>query len=280
VTWQSYENEFTAAAVHAGHSFEFIAASLTYARQLWARELPIVYDDAHLAALLGFELLPLHRALGRPRSLYRTTYIPKHSGGHRRIDAPIASLKTCQLWVLRNLLERVPVHPAANAFQLGRSIRANAAAHIGSPIIISLDVKDFFSSLSADRCEALFLNLGYRADVAKMLRDITTFENSLPQGAPSSPAMSNLLMRDFDAAVSEFTDSANLRYTRYAGRHHCFWPLPAGNCHGSLRETFDEGRLSPQREQDTGYVASPAPRGYRSHRQCAPAGAARAASVP
>jgi len=215
-TWQSYRDTFTAAALAAGRPQEFIAHALTYAQHLWNSELPIIFDEEHLAALVGFEFTALREALTRPRSLYQTSYIPKHSGGYRRIDALIESLKKCQLWVLRNILQRIPVHLSANAFIVGRSIRDNALMHTGQPIVISLDVKDFFSSLSATKCEKLFIDLGYDTGVAQMLRQITTFESALPQGAPSSPALSNLLMRKFDAAMLKETIDRGIRYTRYA----------------------------------------------------------------
>jgi RNA-directed DNA polymerase len=217
VNWEAYSLEFTGAAKKAGRDDESIARSLAYAHRLWTARLPIIFDETHLALLLGFSPERLTQALyGDKKKLYVTTHIPKRLGGYRRIDSPVPSLKSCQTWILRNILDRIPSHSAATAFCIGVSIRDNAGPHVAAAMILSLDVTDFFGSLRASKCLALFLEMGYSEHVAAMLASIVTYNDSLPQGGPSSPSMSNLLMRNFDIVMSQVAQFFNLRYTRYA----------------------------------------------------------------
>jgi len=143
-------------------------------------------------------------------------------------------LKRAQEWVLRNILEKVPVHNAAHGFCRGRSIVSNAAPHVGADVVVNLDLQDFFPTITYRRIRGVFRKLGYSEQVATVLAllcsepetdavqlDDRTFhvargERFLPQGAPTSPAITNLLCRRLDARLSRVADQLGFRYTRYA----------------------------------------------------------------
>ncbi len=147
---------------------------------------------------------------------YRSFTLPKKRGGTRVIDAPTEKLKALQHRILRRLLNPLRPHPAATGFVPGLSIVDNARPHAGQGVVINLDLENFFPSITPARVEAVFRAYGWDAEAARILTAICTYENALPQGAPTSPALSNLVCRKLDArlaALAEYFDGA---YTRYA----------------------------------------------------------------
>ncbi|WP_331314376.1 reverse transcriptase domain-containing protein [Methylobacterium mesophilicum] len=200
--------------------------------------LPPLASPKALAEAMGIGLGEL-RFLAYDRALstvshYRRFTIPKKAGGLRRISAPMPRLKRAQYWILDALLAHVPVHPAAHGFVPGRSIVTNAAAHVGRDVVVNLDLKDFFPSLDYRRIKGKFRGLGYAEPVATVLAllctepDVDAVEidgarlyaargpRRLPQGAPTSPALTNLVCTRLDARLAGLAGSLGFTYTRYA----------------------------------------------------------------
>jgi RNA-directed DNA polymerase len=147
---------------------------------------------------------------------YTRFTLPKRRGGVRTIEAPSEKLKTLQRRVLHRLLNPLPVHPAATGFVPGRSIVDNARPHAGRGVVINIDLADFFPSLTAERVTTAFRALGWNADAAAILSRICTTENHVPQGAPTSPAVSNLVCRRLDTRLAALAKKFGGHYTRYA----------------------------------------------------------------
>lgn len=147
---------------------------------------------------------------------YSTFTIPKRRGGTRTIEAPDEKLKALQRLILHRLLNPLPVPEAATGFVVGRSIVDNARPHTESAVVINIDLADFFPSITANRVEAAWRALGWGAEAAGVLTRICTNENHLPQGAPTSPALSNLVCRHLDARLAALVDKRDGAYTRYA----------------------------------------------------------------
>lgn len=147
---------------------------------------------------------------------YTRFTIPKRRGGTRTIEAPNDKLKTLQRRVLRRLLNPLSMPETVTGFVPGRSIVDNARPHTAMAVVINLDLADFFPSLTADRVEAAWRALGWGAEAATALTRICTHENHLPQGAPTSPALSNLVCRKLDTRLELLADANGGRYTRYA----------------------------------------------------------------
>ncbi len=160
--------------------------------------------------------------------------IPKKTGGERLISAPMPRLKAAQHWILQNILERIELHDAAHGFRASRSIVTNALPHVGSDCIINIDLKDFFPSVGYKRVKGLFRALGYseaaatifglictEADMEEVELDgkkyfVAKGTRHLPQGAPTSPAITNLLCRRLDRRLKSMADETGFVYTRYA----------------------------------------------------------------
>ncbi|MDP9600342.1 UNVERIFIED_ORG: retron-type reverse transcriptase [Variovorax paradoxus] len=200
--------------------------------------LPALDHAGDLAQAMGIGLgelrfLAWHREVSSVSHYQRFT-MPKKSGGERHISAPMPRLKRAQYWVLDNILAKMPVHEAAHGFLPGRSILTNAAPHVGRDVVINLDLKDFFPSIGMRRVRGVFRQLGYSSQVASLLALVCTEaptdevqldgnryfvargERVLPQGAPTSPMLTNLLCRRLDARLAASAAKLGFRYTRYA----------------------------------------------------------------
>jgi RNA-directed DNA polymerase len=215
IEFHEYAQAFRILALAQGRSEEFVGRALTYAERLHDANLPIVYDRRHLAALLGFDSDALWRQ-GSLDGLYRSFKILKHNGGYRRIDEPVEVLKAAQRWILRSILSRFRFDPCVTGFVGGRSILDNARRHIGRRMVLSLDIRDFFGSVSVDAVRREYRSLGFSHDAADALASICVYREQLPQGAPTSPALSNLVFRHADTLLVGFAKELRITYSRYA----------------------------------------------------------------
>ena len=142
--------------------------------------------------------------------------ILKKNGKERTINEPLPSLKEIQEWILKEILEKIKVSPYSKAYVKGRSIRDNARFHKRQKKVLTMDLQDFFPSITFGRVLSVFRKAGYRENVAVMLANLCSLQNQLPQGAPTSPALSNIIASKLDYKISNFINGKEIRYTRYA----------------------------------------------------------------
>ncbi len=147
---------------------------------------------------------------------YRTFTIPKRSGGARTIHAPDDALKALQRTILRRLLARLKCHPHATGFERGHSIVTNALPHVGQPVVLRLDLRDYFTRTTEKRVREYFNRIGWNRDASRLFADLTTHKGGLPQGAPTSPRLSNLVNCRMDARLAGLARTMNAAYSRYA----------------------------------------------------------------
>lgn len=194
---------------------------------------PLPTSHTELAQLLGITSKQLTLLASSPRAFkgsghYMRFEVPKKSGGTRCISAPNELLKQVQQRIALSILSRASAHEAAHGFLPGQSIATNAAAHVGAEVVINVDLEDFFPSITFHRVRGVFAALGCNEMIAPMLATLCTepFEDErgrttrairrLPQGAPSSPMITNLLCRRLDARMSGLSEVLGMVYTRYA----------------------------------------------------------------
>ena len=145
--------------------------------------------------------------------------IPKKKKGEfRTITAPNAGLKSIQRCINAFLLEQFEAHPAANGFVPGKSIVDNAKVHLGQKYIYNIDLKDFFPSVTAGRVFACLQLPPFSFDkqTASLIADLCCHEGVLPQGAPTSPTLTNVVCSRLDWRLSKLARRYDLRYSRYA----------------------------------------------------------------
>ena len=165
---------------------------------------------------------------------YSRFEIPKRAGGVRRISSPKPAMRSAQQWIRERILQQLPVHAAAMAFRPGTSIVDNARLHAGAALVVRIDLKEFFPTITFVRVRGFFESLGYNPGVATVLalvctdaprarvtmdgltRHVAIGERSLPQGACTSPDLANLVSARLDARLTGLAGNRSWTYTRYA----------------------------------------------------------------
>ena len=208
------------------------------AKVLGEKKLPAINSAAELAAAMKVSVGQL-RFLAFSREVSTTSHyhrftIPKKTGGERVISAPHRRLKALQHWILEHVLEPIALAEQAHGFVPGRSTVSNALPHVGAAIVVNVDLKDFFPTVTYRRVKGLYKKLGYSEEVATVLGllcsepdiaetklDGATYyvargPRRLPQGAPTSPAITNALCRRLDRRIHGWAKKHGFIYTRYA----------------------------------------------------------------
>ena len=188
-----------------------------YIHSILVKDGVVIIDIRHLAALIGIDDAVLDKMIVHPEKYYRTFKIPKRAGGEREISAPYPTLLKVQRWIYDNLLLPNSIFPnAVTGFLPGKSILDNACPHLGKALILKMDVKDFFPSVTINRVVAVFRHLGYHNRLSYALAALCCCNGVLPQGAPTSPILSNIIAKRLDKRISGFAEDVGLVYTRYA----------------------------------------------------------------
>jgi retron-type reverse transcriptase len=206
--------------------------------ELERRGLPLLATPADVATALGLTIKRLrwlaYHADAPTRPHYVYFEVPKRTGGTRLLSAPHDDLKKAQRWILESILETLPVTAAAHGFVPDRSVVTNARAHVGRDVVVNCDLKDFFPTITFPRVRGVFEAIGYSPAVATVLALLCTEAprsrvemegrsywvavgpRALPQGAPTSPALSNQIARKLDQRLSGVCAKLGWTYTRYA----------------------------------------------------------------
>lgn len=200
--------------------------------------LPILSTPAQLASALKISVPQLRWLAFHTEVATRIHYIhftvPKRSGGLRTLSSPHRRLATAQNWILETILNKLPIESAAHGFIPKRSILTNASAHVGRQLVVNMDLESFFPSITFPRVRSVFHRCGYSSAVATILAllctecprkqvqyagqtyFVATGPRGLPQGASTSPALSNQVARRLDKRLQGLATKLNISYTRYA----------------------------------------------------------------
>lgn len=193
------------------------------------------WDLERFADVRSFERTARHEAMRN----YRYRWIAKRSGGVRLIEAPKAILAHVQRTLLRTVVGRVPAHSAAHGFVPGRSVVSAARLHVGTDVVVRLDLEAFFATVPVGRVFETLRSVGYHRQVAHRLTGLMTNtvppsvlslaptppthrvarllgHVHLPQGAPTSPAVANLAAYGLDRRMTALAEQFDATYTRYA----------------------------------------------------------------
>ena len=174
------------------------------------RELSSIEKD------LGFSAKTLYGLSNSLEKHYHTVYLPKSDGSKRKLSVPDLILKLVQKSIADNILIQYPISKYAKAYKPGSSIQKNARPHVGKKKILKLDIEGFFDHILYSRVkDTVFYEEKYSESIRILLTMLCYYNDSLPQGAPTSPAITNIIMYDFDETVGAFCNEKNIAYTRY-----------------------------------------------------------------
>lgn len=147
---------------------------------------------------------------------YKVYDLPKKNGGKRTIAQPNRELKAIQAWILRNILDKLSSSEHCKGFEKGTSILDNALPHVGANYVLTMDLENFFPNIRASGVYTIFNVIGYNPTISSIFTNLCTYKNGLPQGAPTSPKLANLVCAKLDARLHGYAGSKGIVYTRYA----------------------------------------------------------------
>lgn len=193
-----------------------LSSALDYVENLNKNNVPVIFDFDHLCLLVGRSEDYMANVINASEKHWRTFKLQKRSGGFREISVPYPALLGVQKWIYHNILKKVKVSPYCHGFVKNKSILTNVKWHIGKDQLLRLDLSDFFPSIHINRVIYLFQSLGYNKQVSFYLASLCCLNEKLPQGAPTSPYLSNLIARPLDYRLKCLSKMKGLNYTRYA----------------------------------------------------------------
>ncbi|XWN31853.1 MAG: reverse transcriptase domain-containing protein [Devosia sp.] len=175
-------------------------------------------DLASIAKYLGFAPQHIYYLVENPDRFYVRIEVPKRSKPSevRKLDIPNTELKGVQRAINKNILSRVSVGDCVHSYVRGRSILTAAREFCPGRSVLKLDLADFFPSIKSRRVFGVFRALGFKQSAAFILTRLSTMNNQLAQGAPTSPVISNLVVREMDLRLLNLAFSWDINYIRYS----------------------------------------------------------------
>lgn len=212
-----------------------------YKIKLEEKNLPCIYSTKHFALLIGVEYARLLELIKNRKSSYHCFYVKKKSGrGSRCIMAPDDELKYIQRTIYCNILRNITLSEVCTGFVQKKSIRDNADIHKNKEVVFTIDLYRFFDSIDEKRVYGMFRGMGYEANISYSLAKLCTVrlddkyleeiienkntpekfwkdnKNRLPQGAPTSPIIANIIASKLDYRLARLCNRTNAQYSRYA----------------------------------------------------------------
>jgi RNA-directed DNA polymerase len=208
---------------------------LEYARNLRKKNLPVIFNIKHLSLITKIEKQFIYSSILRQRQEndYKIFTIRKRDGKYRTIHAPNEKLKSIQSYINREILSKISPHHSCFSYHPNGGIKKCALQHTEAKLLFKYDLEDFFFHINEISIYKFFLELGYTSEISfqfarlcttTRIREfgkyIKTYKKQeigvLPQGAPTSPALSNFLAKGLDEELTLFAESMNMIYTRYS----------------------------------------------------------------
>jgi len=196
--------------------FELGPREVARASKLVSSDLPPLVRPEIISFMFGISYSLLLSMSRNPEYYYRTYKIKKYGGGTRQIEAPRRFLKLVQRWIYDYILSGVNLPMSVHGFVPGKDIFSNARVHLDSRNIMVVDIQDFFPSIGSKSVRHVFSELHFPVKVANRLTGLSTFRDRLPQGAPTSPALANIIFSPVDVYLIHLAEEWECNYTRYA----------------------------------------------------------------
>lgn len=178
--------------------------------------LPAIQSIDDFSLLTHISKYTIYQLSTHSGKYYKTYQIKKKSGKYRTISQPSKKLKGLQSWLLIHILNNVKVSNSCKGFERNSSTLDNALPHKGANTVLSMDLKDFFPTITSKQVFNVFKKLGYNNLISTLFSNICTFNGVLPQGSPCSPKLANLSTWRLDLRIQGYVGKRGINYTRYA----------------------------------------------------------------
>lgn len=196
--------------------FGLIGATNMVLDYITVNKTPFIYDTYQLSDFFGIKSALLFRLVRNTDKYYYIGSIPKTDGTQRQLQSPFTVIKEIQTHILKYILNEIPVSEHATAYKKGAKLVDNASPHVNKKYILKMDITDFFSSINFTKVySAVFNTSRYPKQIGAILTTLCCYREYLPQGAPTSPAISNIVMKRFDDYIGDWCKKRGVSYTRY-----------------------------------------------------------------
>lgn len=182
---------------------------------LFEQSIPPVTSETCLAVLFGYSLDFVYALSKKQHKFYRSFNI-QQGKKIRTIHSPRVALKAIQKWLGTHLSNAINFEPHVFGFVKGKSFADAAKIHEGAKWVYSVDIEDFFSTITTSQISDSFENIGYTKESSTLLANICSLNFKLAQGSPASPVISNLVMKDIDTQLKFLANKYDVRVSRYA----------------------------------------------------------------
>ena len=169
-----------------------------------------------IGLILGISPKLISQIYRKPERHYRHFTLRKKGGGERPIESPKVFLKVIQQFLNDYILARLPLHNCVHSYRSGHSIISNASLHAGRQFVANIDIQDFFGSVTLAQVKKHLVDAKFDEDAAEIIGGICCKDEALPQGAPTSPTISNSILFDLDENMHKYCKDSELVYSRYA----------------------------------------------------------------
>lgn len=182
-----------------------------------ALKIPFLNSFDDLASVLSLSKTQLYVLINIKNRCYSQVNIPKKDGSIRTLHVPSYTMKIVQKWIYEEILKQITPSQYSRAFiPKHHGIKETLNDHVNQSYVLCMDLHDFFNSIKKKRVFCFFLSLGYNVEVSNLLTELCTYDDALPQGAVTSPYLSNLLCFRFDSRLSGLCKKRGITYSRYA----------------------------------------------------------------
>lgn len=216
-------HSYLSVGLHKSINQKFLEKIILESNRQKSRSRTYIHGLNHISHLSGVDYLFLYDVVIRKNNPYQNISIRKRSNGFRKLTVPNEKLKVAQRVINQEVLSKIPVHWRCFSYHKGASIIKCASEHLGAKSLIKLDISDFFGSIDELTIYKSLLKLNYSPSSSYAMSRLCTYPDVnkdnlgvLPQGAPTSPSLSNIVFFDIDCKLQKLANRNNLIYSRYA----------------------------------------------------------------
>lgn len=242
--------------MHFLKKYGFFRAARMVKKHYKKHRTPFIHDTYQLANELRIFRKDVFELSKNARKHYNLIMLRKKNGGLRYIHSPDTSLKNAQRRILKSILSNINISPYATAYVKGKKLKDNATPHINHKYLLKMDITDFFGSITYLQVISSAFNANrFPVQIGAILTSLCCLDDVLPQGAPTSPALSNIVMKNFDDIIGAWCKKRNISYSRYCDDLTFSADIPLYNVYVKVKDMLEK-RGFEVNEEKTNFITN------------------------